>query len=385
MPLIPIGARHVFIDESGDPNLDTNKAGVTDYFVITAVIVDSGKLSRIENDAWSIIRKFFPRGELKSSSLGSNKVRRVAILEAVSNLDVKYYSQVVDKSQILSESGLRFKKSFVKFIHRSVYGRLFEAYSDLHVIADEYGRSAFMREFQKYLQKRMPPRLFQTSTFQFGDSSQYPLIQIGDLISGTIGRVYSGKDPRDLLVPILDKTIIIDEWPPISPIPPPSRQLSEQDHYDLLVRHHAVSHAQVFIEENTDSMEHQVEAQVAAVRYLLYHFRSVDPEEYLPTANLHRHLEELGFPMSIRVLRNKVIGRLRDIGVFIASSGKGIKIPYGVEDLRDYAQRVNSQVIPYLKRLQVTRNHFKLASEGDLDIVNKDEFPDLYRYLSGGA
>ena len=88
--------------------------------------------------------------------------------------------------------------------------------------------------------------------------------------------------------------------------------------------------------------------------------------------------------MSVRVLRTKVIGRLRDIGVFIASSRKGIKIPYGVEDLRDYAQRVNSQVVPYLKRLQITRNHFKLASEGDLDVVNKDEFPDLYRYLSGG-
>jgi hypothetical protein len=227
----------------------------------------------------------------------------------------------------------------------------------------------------------MPAKLFETSTFRFGNSVDYPLIQVGDLIAGTIARVYSGKDARKVLVPLHDKTIIIDEWPPRSQSPPTTDQLSQLEQFDLLVRHHAVNHAQRFIDENTNSVDPDIQTQVAAIRYLFYHFRSIDPEEYVPTIKLRRHLEELGFCMSERVLRTKVIGSLRDIGIFIASSRRGIKIPYDVQDLLDFVQRVNSQVVPYLKRLQVTRKHFKLASNGELDIVNESNFPDLIQYF----
>jgi len=184
-----------------------------------------------------------------------------------------------------------------------------------------------------------------------------------------------------ILESIRSNTIIIDEWPPRVPKPLGIDQLSAVERHDFLVRFHAVRRAASFIEEWSLSDDPQVQAQVAGARYLLYHFRSVDPEEYVTTASLRKHLDALGFALSERVVRSKIIGTLRNEGVFIASSRNGIKIPYSTADLRAYVDTVNSQVVPYLARLQLCRNHFLLATARDLDIVSAIEFPDLHRYL----
>jgi hypothetical protein len=378
-------SRYVFVDESGDPDIDLSKKGVSDYFVLTAVIVEADVLEDEENRAKAIIDRYFPRGEIKSSSIGSNLPRRVAILADVSRLKFKHYSQVIDKSLILTDSGLRFRRSFIKYINRILYKNLFEAFSDLHVLADEHGKSDFMLGFSDYLQRRLPQRLFERSTFEFSDSSDHPFIQIADLVAGTINRCYSGEDPISKLEVLREHTIIIDEWPPRFPEPLGFEELSEPARHSYLVRHHAIDQANDFIEERSLSEDIYEQAQIAAVRYLLYHFRSVDPEEYIPTASLHDHLANLGLFMTERTLRQRVIAALRDHGVFIASTRKGIKIPYTVTDLKDFVSTVNSQVVPYLNRLEICRRHFLLATNGELDIVNKDEFPRLSSYLSGDA
>ena len=100
MSSIPIGSRHIFVDESGDPSLETLKPGVTNYFVLCAVIVNSRDLSVQEEKVEAIIGKFFPKGELKSSKIGSKLNRRERILEAIAGLDFKHYSQVIDKTKI---------------------------------------------------------------------------------------------------------------------------------------------------------------------------------------------------------------------------------------------------------------------------------------------
>jgi hypothetical protein len=377
-----VGSRHVFVDESGDPDISIEKQGVSEYFVLTAVIVDSSDLESEEGKARGIIDRFFPKGEIKSSRIGGNIPRRLEILRAVSGLEFKHYSQVIDKSLILADSGLRFRRSFVKFINRILYRNLFRAFSDLHVIADEHGKSDFMLGFSDYLQRRIPQRLFERSTFQFANSKEYPFIQVADLIAGTILRCYTGQDPHSSLDPVRQNTIMIDEWPPRFPEPLGLEELSELDKYSYLVRRHALQQANDFIDERSLSTDPYDQAQVAAVRYLLYHFRSIDPEDYIPTAMLHKHLSDLGFVMSERVLRQRVIAKLRDEGVFIASTRKGIKIPYSVSDLRDFVSTVNNQVVPYLKRLELCRKHFLLATNGGLDIVGKEEFPRLARFLS---
>lgn len=385
MTLLASKSRHVFVDESGDPDIDTQKEGSSEYFVLTALIVDTPDLDSEEAQAAQIIRRYFPRGELKSSSIGGNLRRRKRILNDISQLSFVHYSQVIDKSLIRADSGLRYRRSFIKYINRILYRNLFHAFTDLYVVADQHGKSDFMQGFPGYLGKRLPPRLFERYSFRFAESTSHPLLQVADLIAGTIRRCYEGADPIPILQLIRSHTIIIDEWPPRFPEPLGYEHLSEQEQHGYLVRKHALDKANEFIEDRSFSTDHYVQAQVAAVRYLLYHFRSVDPEQYIATSVLHNHLSELGLVMSVRTLRQRVIAALRDEGVFIASARKGIKIPYSVSDLVDFVSTVNGQVVPYLQRLEICRKHFLLATEGRLDIVDDRRFPKLHRYMAREA
>lgn len=380
MPLQEVTRRHVFVDESGDPSLEVDKEGVSDYFVLTAVLVEGLELADTTGAAWAIIRKYFPSGEMRSRTVGHNTARRMAILQDLATLNIRHYSQVIDKSGVFGDSGLRFKKSFLKFVHRTVYQNLARAFSDLHVVADEHGRSDFMLEFARYLHDRLPERLFETSTFQFANSATNSLIQVADMICGSISRAYAGKDPIETLAPIRRVTILIDEWPPRLPSVVSTAGSEEASKYDHMVRAQALRAADSFIDERSESSDPQTQAEVAVVRFLLYHFRAADPEEYVHTARIHSHLASKGFDMSERLCR-QAIGRLRDHGVFIASSSRGIKIPFAVRDLWDFAHQVDSKVTPYLKRLRITRDHFLMASGGDLDIVSETEHPALFALL----
>jgi len=374
-------SKYVFVDESGDPDIDLSKSGPSDYFVLSAVIVDSDHLDSEQELVKEIIEKYFPKGQIKSSKIGGNVQRRRKILQDVSKIRFTHYSQVIDKSLILSDSGLQFRRSFIKFINRILYKNLFESFSDINVIADQYGKSDFMMGFKDYLLKRLPQRLFERSTFDFANSADFPFIQIADLVAGTINRCYSGKDPSEILEIIKERTIIIDEWPPRYPKPFGYENLSESDKLDYLVRFKATQQADIFIEKLSKSSDEYDQAQIAAVRYLLFHFRSSDPEEFILTKSLQKYLSNLGFNYTIRTLRQRVIAALRDESVFIASNRFGIKLPYSVSDLKDFVSKVSSQVVPYLKRLEICRRHFLLSTNGELDIVDPREFPELAKYL----
>lgn len=373
---------HVFVDESGDPSLALEKKGVSPYFVLTALLVEDAVLADVEQVATEVIRKHFQKGEMKSSGVGSNLERRRRILGDIGALNFKHYSQVIDKKEIRSESGLRFKRSFVKFVHRFVYERLLQSRRNLAVLADEHGTSEFMKGFGLYLTSHLPRTLFETSTFGFVDSRISPLIQICDMIAGSVGRVYAGQDPPDLLRPIRENTIIIDEWPPRAPNVPDERHSQSSPDLDALVRSEGVKLAASFVEAYSSTDDPDTKACVTAVRYLLYHFRAVNPREYIPTMGLRRHLNELGYGMSERKLRSSVIGRLRDERVFVVSSEKGIKLPFGVGDLGRFVTQVEQRVGPYLGRLDRLRQHFKIASLGALDIVEEDRHPELYKLLT---
>ncbi len=381
MPLIPIGSRHVFVDESGDPSMNVAASGTSNYFVLTAVIVESQALQAANLRVQQIVDRFFPAGELKSSSVGGNTRRRRDILGALTDVPFKHYSHVIDKSKILVDSPLRVPRTVLKFINRAMYSRLVESFSDLHVVADEHGTSEFMLGFADYLSRRLPRRLFETSSFTFADSRSTPLIQVADIIAGSILRAYSGRDEIDVLDPLHQKTILIDEWPPQVPLPGPLFDLPDQDRLDYFVRLQAVRQVESFIDENSGTRDRETEAQVAAAQYLLYHFRAIDPEEYVTTARLHDHLLGSGFDLSSRAVRERVIGRLRDQGVVIASGRRGIKLPFCVNDLHAYADMVASIVVPYLRRLEKARKSFLLATEGRMDIVSNERQPDLNRFL----
>lgn len=75
--------------------------------------------------------------------------------------------------------------------------------------------------------------------------------------------------------------------------------------------------------------------------------------------------------------RSKIIAKLRDNGVILASSNKGYKLPSSSKDLYDFVNHSNSYIQPMIDRLLKCRNQIKLATKNKLDIFDHEEFKYL--------
>ena len=63
---------------------------------------------------------YFQKGEMKSSSVKNDRQRRAKILSAFAKLDFKFYALCVDKERIHEDSGLRYKKTFFKYLNMAL-------------------------------------------------------------------------------------------------------------------------------------------------------------------------------------------------------------------------------------------------------------------------
>lgn len=379
-------SQYAFIDEFGDPSLVTEKKGVTNFFIVTAILVDQGLLPQIEKGVESIRKKYFKESEIKSNKVGKNDKRRLQILNDLSDLDFHIYSLVVDKNEIQKDSGLKYKQSFLKFLNGQLYKKLYSTYPDLHVVADEHGRSEFKISFEKYLQENHIPDLFYRADFRFADSQSNPIVQVADFFAGTIARLYEpGKktiDGEDFFRAVDGKILLIEEWPPKWEAYRDVMRRPDDKEGDLFIRTQAMHRAKLFIESHDDHDDPDILLQLRTLKHLLYQYKFVDSERYIPTRALIEHLKASNFgDIKEHYLRSKVIGPLRDYGVIIASSNKGLKIPSCLSDVVDYVDRINDIVQPMLDRLETARRQFLMASKNEIDIVSDPKFEKLKKYL----
>jgi hypothetical protein len=339
------------------------------------VFFPTNRLDEFSAKAERITLNHAAGGELKSSRIGSNIGRRERILKEVREAGFPIYCLAVDKNRIWRDSGLRFRKPFYKFLHRIFYGQIAGSFPSLNVLADQYGRSDFMESFADYIRDRSPL----LNDFRFEPSSSVPLLQIADLVAGSVRRSLTGDDPHDVLKAVGYSDILIDEWPPALPASDEDRVTSETD---LTIMRAAMEAARRYVEENIGSNDEEDEMRARAIRYLICRYEQ-DPEEYVFRSEIVDSLERnMGVCISEQTLSTKVLADARDKGVILASTERGVKIPYGAADLRAWMERTESQVAPYLRRVAAARRCIMLASHHEHDIADPKGFPELSRYLS---
>lgn len=372
----------VFIDESGDTSIEIEKSGVSRWYVLVAIIVNSEQIRHVEKILQLISKERFGGTEIKSSNVGGNTVRRKKILTDMSNIDFQYYAYIVDKQKIYKDSGLQYKQSFYKYLNGNLYERLFKPITNIQIYADHHGRSDFMSSFQTYFKKRFKLPLLESEIFHYSDSKENSLIQLADFIAGTIARHLNGKDSSDLVQQIASKKLFTYMWPPtISK----SEELDKLDHsakYNQIIREQSVRLAKEFIYKYVDSPVSETQTKVKTLEYLLYRFFT-NPEDYVFSEEILEHLSKVGLEdITKHVLRSGIIAPLRDTGVVIASCNKGYKIPNKSSDMRQFVKTVDGVVIPYIQRLNSAREIMLVASNGEYDIVSSEEFPKLRSYLN---
>lgn len=378
-----MNTKYAYIDEFGAFGYNFENDGCSTHFIITAIIVDENDISIVKEKVNTIRNKYFPNGEIKSSRIGKNHQKRISILNELKVLPIKIFALVCDKRAISEQSGLRFKTSFYKFINNLAYQELKSCFSNLTIIADEVGENDYLQSFAKYIRKReIPLSLFDKSLFRFENSNDNLIIQVADIISGSLAYNYdehkkkkaNGNNYKAMLA---SNILMIKEFPQTFD----NFNIQQNDvnlQYNAQIASICYRKARYFIETHQESDDLDVKQQVAVLNYLLFRFMNRSPRKYIPTKELINQLCYLGYErISIQTFRTKIIAKLRDNEVIISSSSNGYKIPSSEEELDDFINHGKTIILPMLHRLKKCNDIIKLGTNGNIDLFKRAKYQIL--------
>lgn len=373
-----------YIDESGNHDLATEKEGASRYFLVLAVLIPQAQVSELEVAIEVIRAKHFGAGEMKSSNVKDE--RRIKILEDLALIDFQFYAVAVDKERVDKDSGLKHKKTFIKFANGRIYSALFKNIANVSIFADAHGSPEFTLSFKEYIRENHRPDLFSTGNLEMVDSKTNVLIQLADFLVGTIAKLYEKKSTeqfrKDFLKFITNKRIRVDEWPPRYEWH--GGEISGTNKLDEKVRSISLNSAARFL--NRSSQEDDIERRIqeATLQFLLFQATFPTNEEvHIPTQKIVEHLHLHGFTeVTKHYLRSSVISKLRDHDVIVASSPRGYKIPTSYTDIVEFANLVDGIASPLLARLDRASDIFDLASVGQIRILDDPRFKRLRLMLS---
>lgn len=375
----------VFVDEYGGAHLATDKEGVTAYFIVTAIIV-AENLAEVRENAEGIRRDFFQTGEMKSSNVGNNDERRLLILRRICELPIKTYTVAVDKREISKSSGLAYKPSFFKYVNRKLYTRIYDVYDHIRLVADEHGTEAFMRGFEKYIDTRVGLRqdLFLERTFRFSRSEDNVLLQVADMLSGSLARSLDPKkqsaNAAEILALLAPLSVGVEYWPPRHmPLPTPAPQFTSSP-FDAVIKDHCIRQAILFLDrkEADSSIDEKGRAQLETLKLLLFKVQFGAEREFAPTRDIIRHLRSnCGIELSAHQIRSAVVSQLRDANVVIASGPRGYKLPVSESDILEFVMHAQSIIPPMLSRLARAREGLLMVSFNEFDLLGRPEHEEL--------
>lgn len=374
--------RTAFIDECGNFGFDFTKVGSSLYYVVCAVIVKNDKIRSLENDVEIIKHNYFQNSEMKSSKIGKNDHRRANIYAELLKLDFSLIILIADKQLFFSESPLTdYRGSFVKFLHQKLYDVMYAAYPKLKIIEDEYGSSEFQSSYREYIHAHRPElNLFNEYDFDYVNSKHSPLVQIADIIAGSITRHLLDNTATDILKIFQGKIRGIVNFPNVNS--PYFAGVEADDSFDeniyALADHCAMNYINSHIE--TDNFDERL--RVLFLRHLLFVVRNVCASKFVSSPEIIKVLSDLS-DTKIRpnYLYRKIIAPLRDAHVIIASCFQGYKIPTCIGDIFSYVNQTNGVVGPMLSRVQICRELIIKQTEGALDIFDDPALVKYKRYF----
>lgn len=380
---------YAFTDEYGAFGWDIDNPSVSTHFIITAIIVKASDLDSFAQQAEALRKKHFQTGEIKSSKIGKDHRRRLRILNDLQDMPFSVFSVCIDKKKCIenmSMRGMQYKKTFYKFMNNIVHRELRRAFQKIVVVADEVGTNEYMQSFCQYVSNHQDlPNLFGDVQFGFESSKSDVRIQIADLISGTLAYVYDthkhSNDAPNYLQILKDKIIRVELYPKTYDNYVLENSAIAED-YDADIAKLCFAQAAKFVEHNGNDNDPEIKAQVIVLQYLLFRFMNNDTRGYIYTQELKGQLANTELRgLSDSAFRMKIIGKLRDKGVILASSQKGYKIPSKQSELYDFINHDAKIVIPMLSRLKKCRDLVKLGTANGLDLLDHPEYEQLRSYF----
>lgn len=371
-----------FADEFGNNSFDFQNQG--SHFIIATVITKTENIDTLRTGVNDIRKKHnFQTGEIKSSKVGPNHIRRQKILEDIAKLDISIYAVVVDKRK-LSGQGFNYKKSFYKFLNNLLYKELFRTFPKLDLHVDEHGSNDFMREFKKYVNKNHILRLFSDSDFSITNSKNNEFIQLADFIAGSLGYIYDElkkSEHSETFQNILSPRISSINCFPKEFSFKELKESNIDESFDERIAELCFLRVQDFLDKQTGDNQQKLD-QINFLKLLIWLQRANPINRYITSSEIFRHLNQNRHEkIQEEYFRTKVVGNLRDKGILIASGREGYKIPISAKDLDTFINHGKSIILPMVNRIKEARNAIKLATGNELDLLDKAEYSELRRML----
>jgi hypothetical protein len=371
--------QYAFINEFGHYGFDFEQPETSTHFIIVSILVKGSEKEILEQEVERIKRKHLSRKEIDDSL-------RMEILQDLKDLPFKVYAYVIDKRKIREDSGVTYEKTFIKFYNRKIFNDLYRTFETLDLVAVEQGSKEFTQEFIAYVKQKCIPDLFNYSTFGFNSSESDILLELAEFIAETIAKGYDAKHYSNQYPSfyrlLKNKIITINLWP------------HDYKHYlydyhfektdsetDQIIIKQAVNLAYQYIEKHRKSEEEDERVRIDLLKFLLFNLKE-NPDDYVYTEEILDNLNAIRInKIKQHYFRSNIVSKLRDQGLLIASSNKGYKLPVCLNDLYDFVNLSSLTIHPMIQRVAKCRDQILLATNREIDILEKSEYDYLKRVI----
>lgn len=359
-----------FIDESGDPRFND---GASDRLEFSAILIEENKQDAVIEQL-EIIQKKLNLTEFKSQKIRTEK-RRIEILESINSVEFKFINLSIEKRKVFGDWTSN-PKVFYKYTQKILHTELHRLYENRSVTIDKFGNEQYQTSLKEYLESSLQLKLF-GDVILIGSAKNDILIQLADLIAGTNRLLRKNKFQNSNKISSLlsSKELHILIWPDDF-----QRFLikSIRKEQDQLIARISIDYAERYIKEHNDDATYKHRLMV--LEYLLFQIKFVNSQSYTYSNELIEWLKEHNINYGDEEFRKEIIGCLRDDGVVIASSRKGLKIPVSEEELNEYLNYTSGRYITIMRRLKESYKTLNGTSLGKLKIFESSEF-DIHKEL----
>jgi hypothetical protein len=372
-----------FIDESGGHGFDFTSSGTSTHFVATAILVNQERLSDVESQFSIIKSKYFPQSEIKSSKIGSRDHIRQKLLEEMKDVDFNFFSVVVDKRKIHTNTGLRYKESFYKFLYGLLYNNIYRTFKNIEIVADELISNDFVASFEKYIKDNHQFDLFHQNKISFHNSRNTILLQLADLIGGSLNRNISKKSGLSVLDIIANKCTAIVYWPEnYNAFTVDENEI--EDEFREVISELALLRIDSYLNKNIDSRDNIIRLRVMFLSYLKSIFLYNSKTRSIYTTEVVQHLKN-NLPeedIDEQFIRRQIVGPLRSDGILIVSNPNGYKIPSSKKDVITFFNLFSRTISPMIGRLKKTHEALYQGTNGKINMLEYPEFEYLKKVFT---
>lgn len=367
----------IFIDEAGNENITKlGTDGVTDFYVVGALICDSADVRNLENDFGEVRKNFFKK-EMKSSYVKGKITRRKKVLEsifAVPNFSV--YILIVKKKGL--EGGYKYPDSFIKNIQLKLYHSFKSKMCDILIISDNIKMPNFNQKFKRYITKNVESSLWARKDLGTVDSKSCNCIQAIDFIAGSVLRSFEFPSEYESISEAIPKNIVSFSYFP------EKHQLQflfpmEIEEYNPEIADEAFAIADNYTREKINSVEEKYIIRVQFLERLKAEFICGKKHSWILLDEIAEWLyAKCNLDKSKDSIRYH-IGKLKEDGILIASRTEGgYKLPCCITDLERFVENMGSKIVPMLDRMKKARDIVRKSLVSNYDII--DDKP-IYKEL----